>query len=40
MPIARGEKDYNGFEHGLNTEANPIAAPDGTNSEELRCTTG
>ena len=35
MPIARGEKDYLGFVQGLNTEANPLAAPEGTTSDEL-----
>ena len=35
MPIARGEKDYLGFVQGLHTEANPLAAPEGTTSDEL-----
>ena len=35
MPIARGEKDYLGFVQVLNTEANPLAAPEGTTSDEL-----
>ena len=35
MAIARGEKDYLGFVQGLHTEANPLAAPEGTTSDEL-----
>lgn len=35
MALARGEKDYLGFVQGLHTEANPLAAPEGTTSDEL-----
>lgn len=35
MAQARGEKDYLGFVGGLHTEANPLAAPEGTTSDEL-----
>lgn len=35
MPVVRGEKGYLGFVNGLYTEANPLAAPEGTTADEL-----